>query len=126
MGTNHAQRITTTSQGRNGEEMAWQHLQDQGWILLDRNWHCRYSEIDLVCSDPQGELVVVEVKYRQSTQWGGGIEAVTKEKLRRLRLAASLWLSAHNRDENSREWIVRFDVIDVGPDGVRKHLQGVE
>ena len=42
-----------------------QQLEAQGWRLLDRNWHCRWGELDLVL-ERQQQLLVVEVKGRRS------------------------------------------------------------
>ena len=43
------------------EQQALQQLEAQGWRLLDRNWHCRWGELDLVL-ERQQQLLVVEVK----------------------------------------------------------------
>ena len=40
-------------------------LQRQGWQLLDRNWSCRWGELDLVLHKNE-QLLVVEVKGRRS------------------------------------------------------------
>ena len=45
------------------EQQALQQLEAQGWRLLDRNWHCRWGELDLVL-ERQQLLLVVEVKGR--------------------------------------------------------------
>lgn len=119
--------------GRRGEAEAWRYLEDRGWALLDSNWHCRYRELDLICCDPDEEIVFVEVKYRTDTLHGLGTDAVGRQKLSRMRMAAARWLEhtaaqraveAHDRGDSFQ--VVRFDVIDVGPDGVREHIEGVE
>src|SRR5699024_4616318 len=69
---------------------------------------------------PAGEMVFVEGKYRKDTTHGTGVEAVTPTKLRRMRLAAGKWLTEQQRGVD----VVRFDVIDVGPAGVREHAVG--
>ena len=47
------------------EQQALQQLEAQGWRLLDRNWHCRWGELDLVL-ERQQQLLVVEVKGRRT------------------------------------------------------------
>ena len=40
------------------EQQALQQLEAQGWRLLDRNWHCRWGELDLVLERQQQLLRV--------------------------------------------------------------------
>ena len=39
------------------EQQALQQLEAQVWRLLDRNWHCRWGELDLVLERQQQLLV---------------------------------------------------------------------
>ncbi|TYR20504.1 YraN family protein [Corynebacterium urealyticum] len=112
---------STVGVGRQGENLAGEYLVNQGWRIVERNWHCRFAELDIIALDPAGEMVFVEVKYRKDTAHGTGVEAVTQTKLRRMRLAAGKWLAEQQRGVD----VVRFDVIDVGPAGVREHVVGV-
>lgn len=112
---------STVGVGRQGENLAGEYLVNQGWRIVERNWHCRFAELDIIALDPAGEMVFVEVKYRKDTVHGTGVEAVTQTKLRRMRLAAGKWLAEQQRGVD----VVRFDVIDVGPAGVREHVVGV-
>ncbi len=105
--------------GALGEKLAVAHLQDDGLQILDRNWRCRYGELDVVaeCESETGRatLVFVEVKTRTGDGYGGLAEAVTPVKLRRLRRLAGLWL----RDHDGCWSTVRIDVV-----GVRLHRDG--
>lgn len=112
---------STVGVGRQGENLAGEYLVNQGWRIVERNWHCRFAELDIIALDPAGEMVFVEVKYRKDTAHGTGVEAVTQTKLRRMRLAAGKWLTEQQRGVD----VVRFDIIDVGPAGVREHVVGV-
>ncbi len=94
--------------GRYGEDVAVAHVLAAGWTVLDRNWRCRQGELDLVALDGS-ELVAVEVKTRRSQQYGHPAQAVTREKLARLRRLTALWLAAHDLHPAS----VRLDVIAV-------------
>lgn len=124
VGQNLAEASTadsTVGVGRQGEALAGEFLVNQGWTIVERNWHCRFAELDIIALDPAGEMVFVEVKYRKDTAHGTGVEAVTQTKLRRMRLAAGKWLAEQQRGVD----VVRFDIIDVGPAGVREHVVGV-
>ena len=47
-----------------GEQPALEQLEAQGWRLLDRNWHCRWGELDLELARQQ--QLLVEVKGRRT------------------------------------------------------------
>ena len=95
--------------GREGERLAEQLLTARGARVLDRNWRCREAELDLVVLDGAGRVRFVEVKTRTGSGFGTPAEAVTDEKLRRLRLAARHWLAA-----NPGGWRqICFDVVGV-------------
>ena len=96
--------------GALGERLAVEHLQSLGLRVIDRNWRCRYGELDVIAADDAARIVVfVEVKTRTSDRFGGIEQAVTPEKVRRLRRLAGLWLAR----QDARWSEVRIDVIGV-------------
>lgn len=120
--------MTTRDVGKRGEDTAVSFVEDKGWTVLDRNWHCRHGELDVVGKTDDGVVVFLEVKFRSSTKFGGGLAAVTPSKLKKIKLASVLWMHEHReilRECHSQLPFVRFDVIDVGPRGVREHVEGV-
>ncbi|MCP3669207.1 MAG: YraN family protein, partial [Gammaproteobacteria bacterium] len=54
---------TTRKIGTEAEDLALEYLKQQGLTLLNRNYHCRRGEIDLIMQDGNF-LVFVEVRYR--------------------------------------------------------------
>lgn len=81
--------------GAAGEELAVRFLQQQGYEIIDRNWHAgRYGEIDIVAQH-NSELVMVEVKTRHGTGFGNPEEAVNKAKQEKLRAATQAYILAH-------------------------------
>lgn len=95
--------------GRVGEQLAADHLEEQGLVVVARNWRCQNGEIDIIATDGIGTLVVCEVKTRRGIGYGTPAEAVTQDKRRRLRQLAGLYITS-----TCRRWpIVRFDVISV-------------
>lgn len=118
------QRGRNGALARYGERLAERHLTGLGMVVLDRNWRCELGELDLVLRDGP-VLVACEVKTRSSLDFGSPQEAVTREKLGRLRRLAMRWLAEHE----VRCPEVRVDVVAVlrprrGP-SVVEHVAGV-
>lgn len=94
--------------GAYGERVAVRRLEDEGYVVLDRNWRCRAGELDVVACEGSA-LVFCEVKARTAQGFGHPVEAVTPAKQRRLRQLASAWLAEH--DHHAPD--LRFDVVGV-------------
>jgi len=94
--------------GRQGEQLAAEHLIRSGMRILDRNWRCPEGEIDIVAADRRA-LVVCEVKTRSDTRFGTPLEAISPRKHARLRRLAVRWVAAHGLifDE------IRIDIVGV-------------
>lgn len=70
-------------------------LRLRGWQLLERNWRCRWGELDLIVQKP-GRLLLVEVKGRRRDGLdGAGTGALRWSKRQRLARAWDCWLAAH-------------------------------
>jgi putative endonuclease len=94
--------------GRTGERLAAEELVRCGYRILERNFRCRYGEIDLVAEDGS-DLVFVEVKTRRGIAYGRPEDAVTGEKQRKIIVVANHYLDLHTCFE--RSW--RIDVVAV-------------
>ncbi|HIW96252.1 MAG TPA: YraN family protein [Candidatus Corynebacterium gallistercoris] len=116
--------IHTRARGTAAEKVAAEFLESKGYDIVDRNFYTRFGEIDLVVRDSEGVFAFVEVKYRAKNIDGGGFASITERKLSTIRLVSGIWLSTH-RDDYEEIDNIRIDVIDVGPGGVRDHLEGV-
>lgn len=118
--------LTRAELGALGEQLATDHLTGLGLRVLARNWRCRYGELDVIAVDPtSGTVVFVEVKTRTGDGFGGLAQAVTEQKLRRLRRLAGWWLAT----QGGRWTAIRIDVIGVRVGRRRApeiiHLEGV-
>lgn len=101
----------TGKRGQQAEDLARLYLQGQGLQLLERNYHCLRGEIDLIMMD-KDSIVFVEVRYRRSERYGGGLESVDYHKRAKLIAAATHYLQRHKSAAN---YASRFDVIAVSP-----------
>lgn len=103
---------TTREQGEVTENLACQYLEKKGLKLRERNYHCRFGEIDLIMQH-NDSLVFVEVRYRRNIHFGSGAESVTASKQSKLIKTASAYLQRHDK---LAKYPVRFDVISMtGP-----------
>jgi putative endonuclease len=96
--------------GAYGERVAARTLVDIGMTIIARNWRCSTGEIDIVAKEG-ATIVFCEVKTRRGDRFGIPAEAVTPEKVRRLRALAATWLTIHPEHRGE----VRFDLVSVRP-----------
>ena len=93
--------------GKLGEELAVNYLIGKGYEILERNWRNIHKEIDIIAKDGT-DLVIVEVKTRQTDEYGNPDVAVTKQKQWRLISAANAYVFQNRLDINTR-----FDIISI-------------
>ncbi len=86
--------MSNRSVGDFGEDLAGERLEQEGYRILARNWHCRWGEIDLIAGRDT-EIVFVEVKTRCSSMYGAPEDALTKAKRQALVLTAAQYLGEH-------------------------------
>lgn len=94
--------------GKTGETIASEYLEEIGYKLLYKNFRCRQGEIDLIAKD-KDEIVFIEVKTRRNTNYGEAKEAVNKEKIEHIIKTAMYYLYITKQERA----FVRIDVIEV-------------
>lgn len=93
--------------GKKGESVAQSYLLEKGYELLCANYRFQHLEIDLIFQDKE-TLVFVEVKARNTTEYGQPYEAVTRSKQKLLVRAANHYILANDVNLDAR-----FDVISI-------------
>ena len=96
-----------SSRGAEAERLACAFLERRGLRLIEKNYRCRRGEIDLIMQDGR-QLVFVEVRYRQSTAYGGPLASVDYKKRGKLITCALQYLQANDAQVDSR-----FDVVGI-------------
>ena len=93
--------------GNLGESKSIEYLEKNYYQIIERNFFCRFGEIDIIARDGN-YLVFVEVKYRKSENYGMPIEAVDFRKQNKIRGVANYYLlkTGYNK-------AVRFDIIGI-------------
>lgn len=103
---------TNLTRGRDAEERACRHLEQQGMVLAERNYRSPFGEIDLIMQD-RATLVFVEVRYRARGNFGSAAETVDSRKQGRLRATAEHYLQ--NTPRASKK-ACRFDIVAITGD----------
>jgi putative endonuclease len=85
-----------TRPGEQAEQIAAQYLQRRGLKVLERNYRCRYGEIDLILRDGD-TLVFAEVRLRRRADFGGAAASIDAAKQARLIHAAQHYLATQPR-----------------------------
>jgi len=127
--------LTKKEIGKRGEDIAAEFLQRKGFSVIDRNYHSRWGELDLIAvKRDEGGISVemhsnnihqeakeklafccetsvrfVEVKTRTGTTYGSPGEAVSCVKQKKIRKTALVWLQEQEEYYPS----ISFDVIEV-------------
>ena len=105
------------TKGRDAETLASNYLIEKGLVPVERNFHSRRGEIDLIMTE--GEcLVFVEVRHRRRPVYGSGAETVDARKQARISACARYYLQRHPA---AAELPCRFDVIAIN--GSLEHPQ---
>ena len=112
--------MSRTETGSEAEDTALAYLKQAGLKLLQRNYRCRAGEIDLVMLEGS-TLVLVEVRYRSTEQFGGAAASVTFWKQRRI-INAARHLLTIRRD--LRRYPARFDVVAIA--ALRKDVKWIK
>ena len=113
---------TTREQGEYTENLACQYLEQKGLKLLERNFHCRLGEIDLIMQH-NDSLVFVEVRYRRSSNFGSGAESITINKQSKLIKTASVYLQRHAKLAKNP---ARFDVVSISGPIETTNIENIE
>ncbi len=93
--------------GQRGEDLAAVYLQKKGYKIIQRNYKTQIGEIDIIARD-RDVLVFIEVKTRESLEYGQPFESVNKNKRRKIANVAMLYLKRLKDIPPCR-----FDVVSV-------------
>lgn len=103
--------------GDTGEQIAARYLEDQGYVILDRNYRRGHKEVDIIALD-HGELAVVEVKTRTSEGVFAAEQAVDHRKRQNIIRVANNYVRRYHRTEP-----LRFDIIAIVGSGATAEIR---
>lgn len=101
--------MTNHASGHAAEKSAADYLVKLGFKIIDMNWKTRYCEIDII-AEKDSAIYLVEVKSRQNSSQGYGLDYITPAKIRQMRFAAEMWVS-------NNDWQGEYQLAAIGIDG---------
>lgn len=99
----------TNQSGNIAEDIAADYLSRHGLTLIDRNFHCRFGEIDLIGFE-QETLIFAEVRYRKNEKYLAVVETIDQRKCRKLVITSQYFLNKHRTYQSCQ---CRYDVIAI-------------
>ena len=96
--------------GALGEQTAVDYLRQNGFMIVERNLRIGRSEIDIIASR-YDELHFVEVKTRKADSMTAPEEALTEQKLRAMRRAASAYMAQHHTMLEPRFSLIAIEMV---------------
>lgn len=98
---------THNDTGKQGEQLAKEYLQKNGYTILETNYRYKKAEIDIIAS--KGEtLAIIEVKTRTSTHFGEPESFVNNKKIKLILEASNAYII-----EKDLDYEVSLDIISV-------------
>ena len=91
--------------GKQGESIAKQYLEENGYDVIETNWRFHHYELDIVATDGK-ELIIIEVKTRSDNYLIAPELAVNKGKIRRIVTASDAYARM-----KGISLPIRFDII---------------
>jgi Holliday junction resolvase-like predicted endonuclease len=105
--------------GDAAEALVAERLAARGWLILARNIHAGRSELDIVAVDPgpPARLVVVEVRWRRSREFGLPEETFDYRKRAHLRAGVARLLECGQMPDGQElpRLPISLDLAVVGP-----------
>lgn len=116
--------MNNREKGSFGEEQALNFLLNKGYKFIAKNWHySKNAEIDLIMKEDK-TLVFIEVKTRSNSNFGHPFEAITKTKIKNIKLAIQAYLNEHADDLKFKNFRIDGIAIIQNPFSI-EHLENI-
>lgn len=109
--------------GKLGEDKSIEYLEENNYEILNRNYYCRFGEIDIIAIDKMlYEVVFIEVKTRTNLVFGMPIEAINREKIKHMKKTINYYII----DKKIQTMNIRVDAIEVLIKGGKYYIHHVK
>ena len=98
--------VNTREIGNKYENKSVEILVKEEYKILERNYQNRFGEIDII-AEKNKEIVFIEVKYRKTSKFGYGYEAVDRRKIMKILKLANYYIQS----KKYQDYKIRFDCM---------------
>ena len=98
--------VNTREIGNKYEDKSVETLIKEAYKILERNYQNRFGEIDII-AEKNKEIVFIEVKYRKTSKFGYGYEAVDRRKIMKILKLATYYIQS----KKYQNYKIRFDCM---------------
>ncbi|WP_410207764.1 YraN family protein [Fusobacterium sp.] len=99
--------------GKKYEEKAAGILEENGYVIKEKNYFGKHGELDIIAVK-NNVMAIVEVKYRRSSEYGTGLEAIDRVKMKRIYRTTQEYIYENCIEDMD----IRFDCIYFSGDKV--------
>lgn len=103
-----------------GEKLALNHLIEKGYKIIETNYRFKKNEIDII-AEFKNQIIIVEVKTRQTSELGEPWLAVTRTKQKSIIQVANHYVQMKNIDLDAR-----FDIISIIHNNYKTNIEHIE
>jgi len=103
-------KLSRKDTGKLGEILAAESLKNNGYSIIETNYHCSFGEIDIVAQEDNC-LVLIEVRTKTGNRFGSPEESVTKAKKNHLIKTAYTYLGEKNKLQSN--WRIDFIAVEL-------------
>ena len=93
--------------GKAGEQLAATYFEENGYVILHKNWRHAHWEVDIIAAQNK-VLHFVEVKTRRTKNYGQPEDKVGKKKIQNLINAAEEYLYQYPQWKR-----IQFDILSI-------------
>jgi putative endonuclease len=112
--------MNNTELGSLGEQMACDYIRKKDFQIIERNYRFKKNEIDII-AQKDNQLIVIEVKTRQTAEIGEPWQAVIRNKQKQIIQVANQYIQTNNIELETR-----FDIISIVHNTYRTELTHLE
>ena len=94
--------------GKEGEKIALRYLKRMGYQIIERNYRCKFGEVDIIAKDGKF-LSFVEVRSGRNFIFNTPKESITKRKQQQISKVALNYIKRYQLTETE----ARFDVVSI-------------
>jgi len=94
--------------GNQGEEIATMYLRANGYKIIERNYHTKFGELDIICQKAD-VIIFVEVKTKTNLDYGVPEMMINQHKLNQIRQTGEVYVLSHNLNNSP----CRIDIITI-------------